>query len=66
MTREEFIASCSMPNVQVHPWGLIQSNGTCRYVLPCQCGETICEGWALIYPDDLELHLQTLCWPDKD
>ena len=66
MTREEFLRLCSEAGFEVHPWGVIQSNGTYRYVLPCQCGETICEGWAMIYPENLEQHLQTLAWPDEN
>jgi len=51
MTREEFIQQyCEGSGIS---WDLLSKR---RTVEPCDCGEAICEGWAMI-PIEEENHL---------
>ena len=60
MTRTEFIEKAALKCGVEAPFanlGFFQIGDHYRIVMPCACGDEICEGWAMVGPDSVDSHL---------
>jgi hypothetical protein len=48
MTKEQFIQSYSAPDYMKNNVGLFLDGVQHRVAVPCECGEDICKGWAMM------------------